>query len=200
MNQVQLQQEIAIIRDMIEKTRRETAESGHLFIALGIIWVFVTGLTGFLEMTAADQLIWPVLAVALVLTIIIAVMIGLHEGRRERVESYPRKIFGSMWISVALSAILVSFVFPFTGVFDTHLVPVFVSPILGIGFFLTGILYDSRGIVYCSLSWWIGAILMAYISGSARLYIMMGVLITGYIVPGIILNIKYRQKRQYAEN
>ncbi len=200
MNQIQLQQELAIIRKMIEKTRRETAESGHLFITLGIVWVLVTASIGILEMTATYQLIWPVLIAALIVTIIIAVLIGVREGKRERVESYPRKIFGSVWISVAVSAILVSFVFPLTGVFDTHLVPVFVSPIVGIGFFLTGILYDSRGIVYCSLSWWIGAILMAYLSGYARLYIMVGILIIGYILPGIMLNIRYKQKRANGEN
>ncbi len=200
MNEIQLQQEISLIRNMIEKTKQETAESGYLFITLGIIWVLVTLTIGILEMNALYHLIWPVLITALILTIVVALMIGLREGKKERVESYPRKIFSAVWISVAIPAILVSFVFPFTDVYETHLVPVFVSPILGIGFFLTGIIYESKMIQYCSLSWWIGAVLMAYLGGYARLYIMVGILIIGYILPGVLLNIQYKRKRRQNEN
>jgi len=200
MNSLQLQHEISIIRDMIAKTRRETAESGHLFITLGIVWVAVTLAIGLLEMNAVNYLIWPVLLIALVLTLVIALMIGLREGKRERVQSYPRQIFGALWIAVAIPAIFVSFVFPMTGVYEPDLVPVFVSPILGIGFFLTGIIYESKGIVYCSLSWWIGTVLMAYLGGYARLYIMIAVLIIGYIGPGLILNIQYKQKTRTNED
>jgi len=200
MNNLELQQEISIIRKMIEKTRQETAESGHLFITLGIVWVLVTAAIGFLEVNAFYHLIWPVLIAALILTVVIGLMIGLHEGKKERVQSYARKIFASVWLAVAVTAILVSFVFPFTHVYDNHLVPVFVSPVLGIGFFLTGIIYESKVILYCSLSWWIGSALMAYLDGYARLYIMIGILIIGYILPGIVLNFRYKKKRHNHED
>jgi len=38
MKQDQIKREIAIIKDMIEKTRKETAESGLLFIIPGILY------------------------------------------------------------------------------------------------------------------------------------------------------------------
>ena len=109
-------------------------------------------------------------------------------------QSYPCKIFDARGIAVAISTILVAFVFPITGFYQPDPVPVFVSPFLGIGFFLTGVIYESKLIRYCSFSWWIGAVLMAYLGGCIRLYIMIAIMIIGYIVPGILLNAQYKQK------
>ena len=49
MNQAQVQQDISIIKEMIEKTRRETAESGFLFIIPGILCVLTVIIMSILE-------------------------------------------------------------------------------------------------------------------------------------------------------
>lgn len=191
MQPAEVQNEIAIIKAMIAKTRRETAESGLIYITLGILWVLVTVAVGVFELTALYQAIWPTTIAGAVLTVMVAVLIAYRESHKERVKSYSRVLFAQLWIACAIPAILVAFLFPLTGIYSPHLIPPLVTAVLGIAFYMTGVIYESRLIQICAFSWWIGAVVMAYTTGPVKFAMMTLIMLVGYILPGIILHREY---------
>ncbi|MBN2008317.1 hypothetical protein JW960_03105 [candidate division KSB1 bacterium] len=197
MTQQDISNELAIIKGMIEKTRRETIESGELFIAIGLQWI-IFGIGFFLlGRFQLAQFIWPGMIVGLIVTFIISLILGIRGEKKEKVKTYSRTIYAHLWMSVGAVCILVGFVFPLLNVFDFQLMPIIVWLVLGIGFYMTGVIFELRLIQWCSLIWWIVAILMVFVPGMGRFYLTMVSLLIGYVLPGLILNYQSKQRSRH---
>ena len=85
-----------------------------------------------------------------------------------------------------------TFLFPFLNVYTFRALGTLASLILGIAVFMTGVIYEMRFIVWYSSAWWIGAILMAISDSPYRFLIMIAVIIIGWVLPGFIINKKYK--------
>lgn len=196
MNHNQVQQEISIIKEMIEKTRRETAESGHFFIIVGILSIISTIVIGFLEINRLNHFVLPTLIIFVVIMVIAGFIIGYKDEKKEKVKTYAKTIFGNLWLACGIPGLMVLFLFPLLKVYPWQLVPVLASLIMGIGLFTTGAIYDLRFIQWCSVAWWVGAFMMAILEGHRfpKLSIMITCLIIGFILPGYILNKKYKNR------
>lgn len=190
MNHDQIQQEISIIKSMIEKTRKETAESGHLFIFMGIASAFFVLVISFLELYRLNRLVLPAM---IVLTAINGIIGYLAVAKAtEKVKSYPKIVVTSLWLICGLTLLMMTFLFPFLKVYSFSALGTLVSMILGIAVFMTGIIYEMRFILWFSIAWWVGALLMALIEGEFRFLIMIATIIVGWIFPGIILNKRFK--------
>jgi hypothetical protein len=196
MNSIQVQQEIAIIKDMIEKSRRETAESGHFFIGIGLLGIVATPLVGLLESVHLNRLVLPLF----VLITFVSGGIGyLTVGRRlkkERVKSYPKTICYQVLLACSIPALMILFLFPLLRVYSWSLVPVLTSLIMGIMVYSAGTIFEIGPIRWCGVSWWLGALLLALSPAKPwiRISIMNLSIMTGFVLPGLILNRKYRER------
>ena len=190
-----LRQEIAIIKAMIEKTKRETAESGRFFIFLGFFSFIATFAIGILEEYKVYHLVLPILITTLLISGIISYFTISREGKTEKVKTYSKTIYWNMWYACGIPCILIMFLFPLTNVYPYYLVPMFVSLFMGTAIFLTGVVFEIRSIKWCGLIWWAGACFLAYAEkGMPRVIIMMGLILTGWILPGFILNNIYKNR------
>ncbi len=200
MNHDQIQKEISIIKSMIEKTRRETAESGHLFIFIGIfsaIMVFVLGILGIYHL---HHLNLPVLIILAVVNGIIGYYVAAKEGKTEKVKTYAKSLFYSIWFACSIPLIMMTFLFPFLKVYPFHAIPVLVSLIFGIALFLTGAVYELRFMIWFSLVWWGGACIMALNTSPYGFLIMIALILIGWVLPGFILNKKYKNRSKENES
>jgi len=195
MTQQQIQQEISIIKSMIEKTRSETAESGYLFIFMGIAAaVFVLAIR-LLEVYRLNQWILPTMIVLTVINGVIGYFIVMKLGKLDKVTTYLQTISLNLWIIGSIALIMLTFVFPLLRVYSYHAVGVLVSVIVGILVYMTGVIYKTRFLQWFSIAWWIGAILLALINSQFRFLILIASIIIGWIIPGIVLNRKYKAGR-----
>jgi hypothetical protein len=190
MNHDQIQQEISIIKSMIEKTRKETAESGHLFIFMGIASAFFVLVISLLELYRLNRLVLPAMIVLTVINGIIGYLVVAKAT--EKVKSYSKVVVTSLWLICGLTLLMMTFLFPFLKVYSFSALGTLVSMILGIAVFMTGIIYEMRFILWFSIAWWVGALLMALIEGESRFLIMIATILVGWIFPGIILNKRFK--------
>ncbi|MGD2246352.1 MAG: hypothetical protein PVI11_07390 [Candidatus Aminicenantes bacterium] len=193
MDQNQIQQEISTIKKMIEKTRRETAESGHFFIAMGILAAVITFAIGMLEFYSLDRLVLPALIVATVVSGVIGYLTITKKEKKERVKSYPKTIFYGVFFACGLCILMIVFLFPLLKVYPWSLIPTLSSMIMGIAFFSAGIIFELRPIQWCSIVWWVGALILALTIGQYRFIIMIVIIVFGWILPGFILNKHYKK-------
>jgi len=199
MNQDQIQQEISIIKSMIEKTRRETAESGHFLILIGIVSVIGTFAIGMFERFKLNYLDLPVMILMLVINGLIGYFVVARAEKKEKVKTYTKTILYQVWFGCGIAAIMILFLFPLTKVYSFNLVPTLVSIIMGIIIFSAGVIYELRYVQWCSLVWWGGACLMAYIESEYKFLIMVAMIIFGFILPGMIFNKQYKNRSKKNE-
>ena len=190
MNHEQIKQEISIIKSMIEKTRKETAESGHLFIFMGLAAAIFVLVISLLEIYKLNHLVLPAM---IVLTIINGFIGYLAVSKAsKKVKSYPKTVVTSLWAICGMTLLMMTFLFPFLKVYPFSALGTLVSMVLGIAVFMTGVIYEMPFIIWFSLAWWLGAVLMALIESKFRFLIMIAMIIIGWIFPGIILNKRFK--------
>jgi len=194
MNNQQIQQELSIIKSMIQKTRRETAESGHFFIAIGISSIVTVFIVNLLERTELHYLIIPFLTIVLIVNGIIGFLTVGNRSKKQRVESYPKTICYSIWFACSVPTVMILFLFPLLKLYTWELTPIFISLIMGIAIFATGVIFESRFITLSSIAWWLGAVGLAFIENIPRMWIMITIICIGWVIPGILLNKRYRER------
>lgn len=197
MNIHQIEQEISIIKEMIDKTRKETAESGHFFIFIGLFSAVGTFAIGMVEIYNLKNLLWPAIIVMAVVNAFLGSLIGLQERKNEKVKAYPKTIFWNLWMACGITAIIIAFLLPFLDIYAFRAVPILVSLLFGIAVFLTGVIFELRFIRRCSLAWWLGAGLMALTNSPFQFLIMVVVILTGWVLPGFKLN---QQKKSRSKD
>lgn len=200
MTQIQIEQELTIIKNMIEKTRRESAESGYLFIIPGILVILTIILMSHLNDLNLGHLERPIFITLLGLIVGTSVWIGIHEGRKTRVQTYAKTIFAHLWIAVGVVSLLTGFLLPLLNVFPWSLQPIVPFFALGIGIYLTGVIYELRAIQWCGLVWWLGAFMLAFVTGPKRIVFIILIFALGYILPGIILSRQAKNRSQIHES
>ena len=200
MNHEQIQHEISIIKSMIKKTRRETAESGHLFIFMGIMAIVFVLVVSLLELYHLHQWVLPIMIALTVLNGMLGYLIVGRAEQKEKVTSYPKTIVLYLWVICSVNIILLTFLFPYLKIYSFKALPVLVSLTAGIGVFMTGIIYEMRFFRWFSIIWWVGAVLMAVIQSQYLFLIMIASIIIGWIIPGFILNKQYKNRSNENES
>lgn len=196
MNHEQIQQDLSIIKDMIEKTKKETADSGYFFIGLGLLSIFSVIIISFLEykrMEHLEHLVVPMFLFMFFASGAIGYFTINRPEKKERVKSYPKTICYSIWFACSVPVVITGFLLPMLKIIPYSLVPVLTTLILGIGVFVTGVIFESRYIYWSSAFWWCGALAMAFVHSYWRALIMVAILMFGWVLPGIILNRQYKK-------
>jgi hypothetical protein len=192
MNQEQIVKEISLIKNMIERTRREAADSGDIFIFIGTGCVIYIAVIMILNMLNLSQ--W-ILKAMIIMTIIMGILGYLIIGRKEKKEkviSYPKTLCYMIIVFCCFAMLLTGFLFPLTHVYPWDIAPIFSAILFGIMLFSTAVIYQLSFFYWSAIISWIGACLMAYLEGAIDGIIMIVILLAGFIIPGIILNRRYK--------
>jgi hypothetical protein len=195
----EIKEELAIIRNMIEKARSETAESGHFFIWMGIFSMVMVFIIGSLESMGKGNLFLPILIAMLVACGIIGYLTVSRRMSKAGARSYPKTVCYSVWFACSVPIVMVTFVFPLLNIYAWNLLPILSTLFIGVAVFSSGVIFESKAIVSCSFAWWGGSVAMALMT-SGRMYVMMAAIALGWILPGVILNRRYRNRRDDNES
>ena len=203
MNQEQIQQEISIIKNMIEKTKKDTAESGSIFLTIGIGCILLIIIANVLEMLRLFHWILPTMITLAIIFGVLVFLLMRTEEKKQKVETYPKKINRAILCFCSLPIILTGLIFPLTKVYAWEISPIFSALFFGVMLFASGVICEFRFFYSAGLVSWIGACVMAYtldIHFPIRGITLIIILITGFIIPGIILNKKYKNGSDHNES
>lgn len=179
--------ELRFIKKVISDSRRNFFDNGMGYIVWGII-VFIGLVTEFIirknGITGFGYYFWAVLISG---GWIWSFFYYFRKNRRSRATVFAGKIIGAVWFAAGFGMTLFGFVVYPSGAFQ----PVFISPsisiILGIAFFISGVIYDYKPIKYVSYGWWAGAVYMFYFPGLHSILVMAFMMLFFQVIPGIML-------------
>jgi hypothetical protein len=187
------QQELAIIRNMIEKTRRDTIGSGWDFIMWGWL-VFAASILSYV-LIARGQAVWTWLpwVVLMPLGAVVSAVRGFRTLRRGRVVTYTLQALAALWQACGIAFLLIGFVaIPLGDLPVESLLPLF-AIIAGIGTYVAGGIIEWPSIRYSGIVWWTAAVVMMLLPWQTDYLVLALTIFPGYLWPGYSLRRQLRR-------
>lgn len=193
MDEQQAREDIKLIRDMLERTRRATAESGALFIFWGI-WL-VLGLAGHYALILLQRYgwIWANWAFFGLTGWIVSTVYSIRRGRKARTRTYAQNATAFVSIGCSIAFLLAAFVFPLLKIYSYDAIAVIIALISGIMQFALGGIIQWPLLWASGVLWWAGSVVMAFVPGDWRAAVLIPLIILGYLVPGLIFRARFRR-------
>ena len=191
MNEQQALQDLSYIKEIMRDSRKAFVDNGIGYIVWGIIIVLGLLSTYFFVIydVEAYGLNWIILVT---IGWIFSIVGAKKEREKRKAATFAEKILGAVWFSAGVAMTIIGFLGPISGaIHDVFISPV-ISIVLGMAYFVSGFVYGAKWITLLSLGWWAGAILMFFWPGMQVFWIMIFMMISLQILPGIIL---YKQAK-----
>lgn len=190
--------EIAFIKEIISESRKEKfLDNGIGYIFWGVlvtVGLLLTFFNHFFSYHYNDFWFWvPLITVGWVYNI----TTRIRKKKKKEVKSsgsraYIGGILGSVWISIGIAITILGFVGPISGAFSGNFISAIISAVLGVGYFISGNIYEMNSFKVFAIFWWIGSIVLFLVPGLYSILIMALMIICFQIVPGIIVFKKYK--------
>jgi hypothetical protein len=196
MNEMQAKDEIRLIQEMIEKTRKITAGSWMFFLVWGI--VAILGVAGMYVLVLIEQYSWIWLnwVVFMGIGVVFSIVYGKKHEKQQGARTYPTIATAHVCFACGMAFFIVGFIFPFLKLYTWGLIPVFISLVAGILAFTLGGIYEWNLLKWCGVLWWLGAISMVLIHENYRALLFLPLLLIGYIMPALVLRSMYHKQSE----
>jgi len=195
MNQNQMKEEIQLIKQMVEKSKKATAESWQYFSTWGILIILAIAGNYILAFLEVFQWIWA----NWIAFMIIGVLYSLfHLGKKEKsrgATTYSQIAVGYLCFACGIALMLGGFVFPVLELYSYGVIPVIISMVIGIMLFVMGGIYEWTLLKWGGVIWWLGCVAMIFVPWQYRTLLCIPLIIFGYLVPGLILRSQYQKER-----
>ena len=195
MTEQQAREDIQIIKAMLEKTKKATAESGTLFIVWGVL--ITLALVGnyvlvYFKMYQWEWLNWTAMAVV---GWVFSVVYGIRGERKEPAKTYIQIAARHLYFACGALFLLVGLAFPRIGIYSYEAISPLISAVTGVLFFVMGGLFEWPFLRWAGLVWWAGAVGMSFVPGNDRTLVFAGLFIAVYLVPSFILRSKFKKEQ-----
>jgi lysylphosphatidylglycerol synthetase-like protein (DUF2156 family) len=194
MNEKEAQENLEVIRKMIEETKKGVTGSGHMYIFWGVITllaVLVTYVLAFFEFYQYILINWLVL---MSLGFAYSIYRGITRERKAKVTTFSDRAMGYTWFGCGITLMILGFIAPLAGVYSGHMIPAVIAVVIGSACFITGRLYEWKLLTWASLLWWGGGVAMMVLKSESRFLIFPFLIIVGYLIPGFILRANYKKQ------
>ncbi len=189
--------ELAFIKQIMEQTRTETLDKGVGFIMWGVLatlGLLITYFSVIYNFSYVQFWAWIILIGGGWL----ATIIHSIKNKTEKPKPFAQKIVDSVWISVGIVMTIVGFIGTTTGAVSGAFLSPFIALQLGIGFFVTGVIFNAKSIYYLSFGWWLGAIIMMIYPGFYSILLLAAMIFFLQVAPGINIYRKFKNNTVLA--
>jgi hypothetical protein len=196
MNNQQVKEEIKLIREMIEKSKKSYAESWRFFLLWGILVILgIIGMYG-LVFLKKFNLIWLNWILFMGIGVIIQIFLIVRREKTRETKTYIEQAVIHLSFACGIAFLFTGFILPLLKVYPFGVIPIMVSVIAGVIIFTFGGIYEWNFLKWCGVIWWLGALGMVFIHSHYRSLAVALLIIVGYLVPGFILRNQYLKKKR----
>ncbi len=189
----EVQQEIRLIKEMVEKTRLSTTGSGWYLVLWGALAIIAVAIMYLLVYLRMYQWIWVDWFVLMGFGVIATMIMSRKSKQKSQVRTYAEENLRYLWSACGIAFILVGFVLPLAGVYSYDVISILISVIAGIAIFVSGGIYEWNFMKICGMIWWAAAIVMIFVEPEYRALVFIPATFFGYLLPGIIINRMYKK-------
>jgi hypothetical protein len=184
MERANAQEELAMIRKIMQDSQQSILADGKPFIAWGVAFAIATGVTYYAAMKELSMGPWvwfAAMAIAGIYTVYVVM------SRRNSPETFASKIIGTIWGACGSAIGIVASVIAASHAITGEGLMAIISIILGIAYLVSGVVYGLPWFRNLAFGWWAGGIAIAFLNSYHILGIYLFMLVAFEIVPGIVL-------------
>lgn len=183
---------IKLIRNMIDKTRREFSDNSIYFLIWG--WGAFLGCVGQFLLKAVFEYshhyrVWFITIVCAILTVIIVV----RDNKREKVQTYVGDSMNYVWTGLGIAFTVIGIIFIKIG--WQYCFPFYIL-LYGIGTFVSGRFLNYSPLIIGGVISFILASISAWLPYDYQILCAAGALLASYIIPGHMLRLRYQRSIQ----
>lgn len=194
-NKEQLLQDIQYMKQIVNDSRKLIVDGGIDFIVWGILIICGLLIT-YIDVTMPGNQYSDFAWIILVLFGWMFSIIRWYKNKsKEKTTTFAGRITGSAWLASGITMSIIGFVGPATSAYHGVYISPLMASILGLAFYVSSTLYDSKLMKGISIAWWIGSIYMFVDPGIHTIIVMAALMFFLQLVPGIILYRKYKAER-----
>ncbi len=190
----ELKQEIALIRQIMEETKRVTRDNGKYYIfwgALVMVGLLLSYFTIKLSLGLNHGLIW---LVCVGIGWIGYFIMGYKDKARQRSETFSGRVLMMIWLGCGIALTILGFVGTFTGGIKFGALSAVIATVLGVGYFVSSVLYPHKWFIYLAIGWWLGGIVTFFLQGDESILILALMIFALQMVPGLVLYSRYKKE------
>lgn len=188
------EEEIAVIKTIMEDSRKSVVENGWHYIYWGSIVtaaiivnylmvvykvsMYAQGMLWFFSMPSA------------------AIIEGIIERKKEKntkTKTFAGKLINSLWTGAGVCMFILGFAGSISGVYSANLIFPLISIVLGSAYLISGVIQQIKWLSAISVFWWVGAVVLLLFPGMHSMLIFAGMLVCFQIVPGVLLYVKAKK-------
>jgi len=184
--------ELVFIRKVIEETKKAVVYNGKDYIFWGVL-VIVGMMSTYIFHLSGLYFnyfwIWVVL-------IPIGWIFSIYNRiklKEKHPPTYSGKLIGAVWAAAGIAMTIVGFVGPMMGAIKPMAISPIACIIMGSAYFVSGKIVDVKWLGNLSFGWWIGGIVLLFVTSIHSFLIMALLMLFFQTLPGIIIYRKYKQ-------
>jgi len=195
MDQNQMKEEIQLIKQMVEKTKKASAESWQYFSIWGILIILAIAGNYILAFFEVFQWIWINWITFMIMGVLYSLFYLRKKEKKRGAKTYSQIAVGHLCLACGIALMLGGFIFPILELYSYAVIPVIIALVLGIMLFGMGGIYEWNLLKWGGVIWWLGCIVMIFVPWQYRTLICIPLIIFGHLVPGFILRSQYQKER-----
>ncbi|MBU0529524.1 hypothetical protein KKF86_07200 [bacterium] len=193
--QNEINNNLNVIKSMIEKTKTNTAESGSIFILWGWLVITASVLTYFFVCKEWFDRIGYIWFLLMGFGVVATILLVNRHVNRKRVKTYSQLALSNLWFACGISFFIIAWIGLPLKVIPFESLYIIMAVIAGVGLFATSGILDWNMLRVSGTLWWVAAIVMMFIHWHFHTLIFALATIPGYLIPGYALNKKYKKNQ-----
>ena len=189
--------DLAYIRRLLEDTRHVTCVSGGYFVVWGVVTLLGLAMTwGWLagHWTTSPLVAWG----GSLLLGAAGTFLLVRRERREPAQGLGGTLIGAVWLSMSVAMLIILFIGVGSGSLEGRHMSALASTLVGGAVFMTGTLAGMGWLRNLAFAWWAGAAAMFAWPGEYVLPLMGLMVLSLYVVPGLLL-IRLRRRQEAGQ-
>lgn len=187
------EESILIIKQMIQKTRERVVNDGFYFLLWGFLVIAGCLVTYFAHITKHFEIINPAWMVLLGIGVLWSTLVSVRQGKRQHHIGQIDFIGKMLWLAFLVSMFIVMFIIK-----DYELMNTAMLILIGFATFVSGAILRFKPLYVGGILFWIGAIIIGFIPFPYASLFYAGIMLAGYVIPGILLTRKVKMQKQRA--
>ena len=195
MNEIEAKEQLRVIKEMLERARRSTAEFGVFFLVWGAL--LILGVLGNYALVVAERYGWIWLNWTLFpgMGVVFSCVYWARRDREAGTKTYASMAAGHLGIGCGAAFVLIGLVLPALKVYSWGAIAPLISVVWGTYLFAAGGIVDWALLRWCGALSWAAAIGMVFVGEQYRALAFIPLILIGFILPGLIMKSRHRRER-----
>jgi hypothetical protein len=194
MDQQSAIEEIALIKRVIDESRRFTFDNGKYYLLWGILVTISIFIDYSMLFTISTGLsVWWLWIITMGIGWVISIIFAIREPSKPVSWPIGAKLVAFVWASCGIASTILGFIGPLSGALQFWAICPAIAAIMGAAYTISSLIYRLKWVTLVGIGWWIGSVCMFSVGGINTLPIFGTMMILFHIIPGFVF---YRSSRK----